>query len=108
MEKLNPWVVGGALAITAVVLYSACAVAFALAPSATLDFFGDRTEPRAACQGRHGCGFNAWFHGLNLAGLQAGAKPFTLGGFIYGLAGLTGYALAAGLLFGAAYNRLRR
>ncbi len=90
MEKLNPFVVGGALAVTTAALYSVCAAAFALAPSATLDFF------------------DTWFHGLNLAGLQAGAKPFTLGGFLYGLAGLTGYALIAGLLFGTVYNLLRR
>ncbi len=90
MEKLNPWVVGGALAITAAVLYGACATAFALAPGATLDFF------------------NVWFHGLNLTGLQAGAKPFTAGGFLYGLAGIVAYAFVSGAVFAASYNRLRR
>lgn len=90
MEKLNPFVVGGALAITFAALYSACAAAFAVAPATTLGYF------------------DAWFHGLNLAGLQAGAKPLTLGGFLYGLAGLTAYAFVAGTLFGAAYNLLRR
>jgi hypothetical protein len=53
MKILNGWVVGGALAITLAVLYTICAVAFVLAPQATLEFF------------------NAWFHGLNLAGLAA-------------------------------------
>lgn len=90
MEKLNPPVVGGALAVTAAVLYGACAVAFALWPAATLDFF------------------NAWFHGLNLAGLQAGAKPFTVGGFLYGLAGIAVYAFVGGAVFAASYNLLRR
>ncbi|OGI39825.1 MAG: hypothetical protein A2140_03270 [Candidatus Muproteobacteria bacterium RBG_16_62_13] len=90
MEKLNPWVVGGALAVTAAVLYSACAAAFVLAPSATLGFF------------------DAWFHGLNLADLQAGAKPFTVGGFVYGLAGIVAYAFVSGVVFAACYNLLRR
>jgi len=90
MQRVNPWVCGGALAITLTALYSVCAAAFAAAPSATLEFF------------------NAWFHGLNLAGLQAGAKPFTFGGFLYGLAGLTASGFAGGAIFAGAYNLLLR
>lgn len=90
MEKLNVWVVGGALAITFAAMYALCAAAFALAPGVTLDFF------------------NAWFHGLNLAGLQAGAKPFTVGGFLYGLIGIVVYAFVTGVVFAASYNLLRR
>ncbi len=89
MTKLNPLVVGGALAITLAALYSLCAAAFAIAPAATIDFF------------------NAWFHGLNLAGLQAGAKPFTPGVFVYGLAGLTVSAFVVGVVFAVSYNLAR-
>jgi hypothetical protein len=90
MERVSPWALGGALAITVAVLYAVCAAAFALAPGATLDFF------------------NAWFHGLNLAGLQAGAKPFTLGVFLYGLVGIAVTAFVTGAVFAAFYNLLRR
>lgn len=90
MEKLNPWVMGAALAITFVAVYALCAAAFAVAPAATIGFF------------------NAWFHGLNLAGLQVGAKPFTLGVFLYGTAGIAAVAFVCGVVFAASYNLLRR
>jgi hypothetical protein len=90
MERVNPWALGGALAITFAVLYAVCAAAFALAPGATLDFF------------------NAWFHGLNLAGLQAGAGPYTLGIFLYGLVGVVVFGFVCGAVFATAYNVLRR
>jgi hypothetical protein len=89
MEKLNPWVMGAALAITFVAVYALCAAAFAIAPTATIDFF------------------NAWFHGLNLAGLQVGAKPFTLGVFLYGTASIAVVAFVCGVVFSASYNLLR-
>lgn len=90
MEKLSVWAVGAALAVTFAAMYTLCAAAFAFAPGATLDFF------------------NAWFHGLNLAGLQAGAKPFTVGGFLFGLVGIVVYAFVSGVVFVASYNLLRR
>jgi hypothetical protein len=90
MDRLNPWIIGAALAITFAVVYVLCAAAFAAAPGATLEFF------------------NAWFHGLNLAELQAGAKPFTVGVFVYGLVGVTGFGFVCGVLFAASYNLLRR
>lgn len=90
MERLNPWVMGAALAITFVAVYALCATAFAVAPTTTIDFF------------------NAWFHGLNLAGLQAGAKPFTPGVFLYGLVGVAVFAFVCGALFATSYNWLRR
>lgn len=89
MERLNPWVVGAALALTAVVLYAVCAAAFALWPETTLAFF------------------NAWFHGLNLGTLQSGARPFTFGAFLYGLLGLTASAFVCGALFAGFANWLR-
>jgi len=88
MERLNAWMVGGALAITLAILYTACAAAFALAPQATLEFF------------------NTWFHGLNLAGLQSGAKPFTAGIFVYGLVGLCATAFVTGALYALCANWL--
>ncbi len=90
MNKLNPWITGVALMLTLAVLYVACAAAFALAPATTIGFF------------------NTWFHGLNLAELQAGAKPFTLGVFLYGLAGIAVFAFVCGALFAASYNGLQR
>ena len=89
MKKPNPWVIGASLAITLAALYSVCAAAFAIAPAATIDFF------------------NAWFHGLNLAGLQAGAKPFTPGVFVYGLVRLTVSAFVCGAVFAVSYNLIR-
>ncbi len=88
MNKLNPWKTGVALVLALAVLYAACAGAFALWPQATLEFF------------------NAWFHGLNLTGMQSGAKPFTLGLFIYGLVGLSASAFVTGALYALFANWL--
>jgi hypothetical protein len=52
--------------------------------------------------------FSAWFHGLNLAELQTGAKPFTVGVFVYGLIGVTGFGFVCGAIFATSYNLLRR
>lgn len=81
MNKLNPWVIGGALALATAVLYTVCAAAFALWPQTTLEFF------------------NAWFHGLNFASMQGGAKPFTIGLFVYGLVGVSVSAFVTGALY---------
>ena len=89
MDRLNPWVVGGALTITVAAIYIVCAAAFAVAPDVTLGFF------------------NAWFHGLNLAELKAGAKPFTFGIFVYGLVGISVSGFVSGAIFAVAYNLLR-
>lgn len=80
---------GAALAITFAAAYIVCATAFALWPGGTLGFF------------------NAWFHGLNFAGVQAGARPFGAGVFVYGLAGVVLFAFLAGAVFAASYNVLR-
>lgn len=86
MYTLNPWTTGAALATTVTLLYALCAAAFALWPTATVGYF------------------DAWFHGLNLAGLQVGAKPFTPGGFIYGLLGIAAWGFATGAVFALSYN----
>jgi hypothetical protein len=88
MNQLNPWRLGAALALTAAVLYTACALAFALWPDATVRFF------------------NTWLHGLDLRPLQATAKAVTAGAFAYGLAGIALTAFATGALFGLFANRL--
>ncbi|OGI51479.1 MAG: hypothetical protein A3A87_03000 [Candidatus Muproteobacteria bacterium RIFCSPLOWO2_01_FULL_60_18] len=88
MEKPHPWVTGAALAGTLAVVYALYVAAFAIAAATTIDFF------------------NAWFHGLNLAGLQAGAKPFTFGVFLYGVVGIAVIAFVCGVVFAASYNLL--
>lgn len=90
MNKLNPWKTGVALALALAVLYTVCAGAFALWPQATLEFF------------------HAWFHGLNLTGMQSGAKPFTLGLFSYGLVGVSASAFVTGALYALFANWLNR
>ncbi len=90
MPTLNPWTTGAALAVTLAVVYVLCAAAYALWPAATIDFF------------------DAWFHGLNLANLQAGARPFTLGVFVYGLVGIAASGFVTGAVFAASYNLLGR
>ena len=87
MNKLNPWVVGGALAIAFGVTYIGCALAYALLPDATLGFF------------------NAWFHGIDIGMLKT-TKAFTFGQFLYGLAGVLASSFILGLIFGFAYNSL--
>jgi len=86
MKPLGPWTTGTALAVTLAVVYVLCAAAFALWPAATLGFF------------------DAWFHGLNLANLQPGAKPFTLGVFIYGFVGIAVSGFVTGAVFALSYN----
>lgn len=90
MDKLNPWAVGAALAITLAVAYSVCATAFALRPEETLAFF------------------NAWFHGVDLRVLQPAAKTFTLGVFFYGLSGIVLTGFAMGVVYAVVYNLVRR
>lgn len=86
MDKLNPLVTGLTLALTVAIMYALCAVAFALWPQPTLDFF------------------NAWFHGLDITALQSGGKPFTLSLFLYGFAGLTAYGFVIGALYALIHN----
>ena len=60
MEQVNPIEAGIALAVTLALLSALCAVAFVLAPDATLNFFG------------------AFMHGLDLNSVKA-ATPLSLG-----------------------------
>lgn len=91
MDKLNPWALGTALAITMAIVFAACAAALALWPGPTLEFF------------------NAWFHGLDLRLLvPPGGRPLTLGQFFYGLTGVIAAGFGAGALFAVVYRLVRR
>lgn len=87
--KLNPWRVGGAMALTAAVISVVCTVAVFLFPDGTVGFV------------------NAWVHGLDLALLMTD-KPWTLGGLAYGLFGVTLTGFLAGALFAVCYNLIGR
>lgn len=89
-QRLAPIRCGGALATTAAVIYAVCALAVALWPDGTLDFF------------------NAWFHGIDFGPLKAGRGQFTPATFAYGLAGVAVTAFAGGALFAAFYNLFGR
>lgn len=80
---------GMALAATAGVGYTACAIVFRLWPEAALVFT------------------NSLFHGLDFRKLQAAAAPFEFGGFFFALAGVVIWAFLMGALFGWIVDRLR-
>jgi hypothetical protein len=91
MNKLDALTTGLAAAITFAVLYSICALAFALFPDGTLAFL------------------NAWFHGMDLGLLRpAGGEVWTVGDFLYGLLGVSVTAFVAGFLFALVSNFLKR
>lgn len=85
MDKLNPWSVGGATALTAAIISLVCAVAVYLFPDGMVNFV------------------NAWVHGLDLAILRSD-KPWTLGGLAYGLFGVSLTGFLSGALFASCYN----
>ena len=91
MNKLDALTTGFAAAITFAVLYSVCALAFAVFPDGTLAFV------------------DAWFHGLDLSLLKpAGGEAWTAGDFLYGLVGVSATAFVTGFLFAIVNNILRR
>ena len=84
-NKLSIVATGVALAITFALMSALCAVAFFVAPEATLDFFG------------------AFMHGLDLKTVKS-ATPITLARVLYGVVGLGGIGFVTGLVFASAYN----
>ena len=88
MDKLNVLAVGVALAVTSVALNLLCALAVALWPDATLDFFG------------------AFMHGLDLGAVKSTAS-LNSGRVIYGIVGLGAISFATGVVFAAIYNLIR-
>jgi len=75
---------------TVAILYSACALAFALFPDFTTSIV------------------NSISHGFNLEALEVGKVSFTFGGFLVGLIYITLYTMAAGYIYGAVRNWLQR
>lgn len=87
--ELNPWRVGGAMALTAAVISLVCTVAVFLFPDGAVNFV------------------NAWVHGLDLTVLKSD-KPWTLGGLAYGLFGVSLTGFLSGVLFALSYNLIGR
>ncbi len=87
MNKLNTLATGIALGITLASISLLCALAFALWPGATLDFFA------------------AFMHGLDFTTVKS-AAPMTPGRVLYGVIGLGVVGLITGLVFGTLYNVL--
>ena len=80
MDKVNTLGAGIALAVTLALMSAVCAIAFVLAPDATLDFF------------------SAFMHGLDLKTVKA-ATPLSFGRVLYGIIGLSVVGFLAGFVF---------
>lgn len=89
MDKVNTLGAGIALAVTFALMSALCAVAFILAPDATIDFFG------------------AFMHGLDLNSVRS-AAPISLGRVLYGVIGLSIVGFIAGFVFAWTYNIISR
>ena len=84
-EKLNPKIVSFSLAGVSGILSIICAVLIAIAPQATLNFFG------------------SIFHGMNITKI---AQPITILGVLTGLIAVIIISLITGWLFAVIYNYL--
>ena len=89
MDKVNALGAGIALAVTFALMSALCAIAFAVAPDATLDFF------------------SAFMHGLDLTAVKS-AVPLSLGRVLYGVIGLSIVGFIAGFVFAWTYNVINR
>jgi len=89
MDKRDPLRTGIGLALTFAFLSILCAIAFAIAPDATINFFG------------------AFMHGLDLNAVRSSA-PLSFGMVLYGVIGLTVIGFIAGLVFAWTYNAVSR
>ena len=89
MDKVNTLGAGIALAVTLALMSAVCAIAFVLAPEATLDFF------------------SAFMHGLDLKTVKA-ATPLSFGRVLYGIIGLSVVGFVAGFVFAWTYNFINR
>ena len=85
MNKLSILSVGIALGVTMALTSMLCALAFAISPDATLDFFG------------------AFMHGLDLSAVKSTA-PISPGRALYGVFGLGIVGLVAGVVYASIYN----
>ena len=82
-EKLNPKTVSLSLAGVSVILSLLCAILIAVAPEATIKFFG------------------SIFHGMDITKI---AQPITVSGVLMGLIAIIIVALITGWLFAIIYN----
>jgi 2TM family of unknown function (DUF5676) len=89
MDKVNPLGAGIALAATFALLSALCAIAFVVAPDATIDFF------------------SAFMHGLDLKSVKS-AAPLSLGRVVYGIIGLSIVGFITGFVFAWTYNVINR
>jgi hypothetical protein len=85
MNRLSTLSVGVALGTTLALMSMLCALAFALWPDATLDFFG------------------AFVHGLDLSTAKS-AAPISPGRALYGIVGLGIVGLVVGVVYASIYN----
>lgn len=85
MAKLSILSVGIALGVTLALMSMLCALAFAMWPDATLDFFG------------------AFMHGLDLSAVKSTA-PMRPGRALYGVGVLGIVGLLAGVVYASIYN----
>ena len=89
MDKRNPLSTGVGLAMTFAFLSILCAIAFAVAPDAIINFFG------------------AFMHGLDLNAVRSTAS-LSIGRVLYGVVGLAIIGFLAGLVFAWTYNAVNR
>jgi hypothetical protein len=91
MNRLQPWSLGFAGAMTFSVFYTACALAVTMFPDGTIGFF------------------DAWFHGLDLTLLKpSGGRPLTFGRFLYGLVSAATVSFAIAVSLAGFYNLFAR
>ena len=88
MNRIDTLSAGIATAITLAVLNTVCAAAVAIWPDGVVAFF------------------NSFAHGLDLTPLKS-TQPFSLFGFVCGLAGLALIGFASGAIFAFAYNSVK-
>lgn len=87
MNAIKPVPFALATTVTFLLLYIACAIAVALFPEGTVNFF------------------NAWFHGLDLNLLRpAGGRPLTLSQFVIGAVGVVAVAFPSGIVLAYVYD----
>lgn len=89
MDRKDPLGTGIASAVTFAFLSVLCAIAFAVAPNATINFFG------------------AFMHGLDLNTVRS-AAPLSLGRVLYGVVGLGIIGFIAGCVFAWTNNAVSR
>lgn len=85
MNKLNPWRVGSAMALTVAIVNVICAAAVYLFPDGTISFI------------------NSWTHGLDLTVLSSN-KPWTVDSMANGLFNVTLMGYLIGTLFAFCFN----